>query len=73
VGTFELATATTARALGVLPVPALALAVLAHAMTVLPIALGGAVSMVAMNTRLGRLATDAAGAERGLEESAVQP
>jgi uncharacterized protein (TIRG00374 family) len=73
VGTFELATATTARALGVLPVPALALAVLAHAMTVLPTALGGAVSMVAMNTRLGRLATDAAGAERGLEESAVRP
>jgi len=72
VGTFELATATTAKALGVLPVPALALAVLAHAMTVLPIALGGAVSMVAMNTRLGRLATDAA-AERGLEKSAVQP
>jgi uncharacterized protein (TIRG00374 family) len=73
VGTFELAAATTAQALGVVAAPALALAVLAHAMTVLPIAGAGAVSLVAMNARLGRLATDAAGAERRLGEAATQP
>jgi uncharacterized protein (TIRG00374 family) len=71
VGTFELAAATTAQAFGVAAAPALALAVLAHALTVLPTAGAGAVSLVAMNARLGRLATDAAGAERGLE--VVQP
>jgi uncharacterized protein (TIRG00374 family) len=69
VGTFELAAATTAQALGVAAAPALALAVLAHAMTVIPTASGGAVSLVAMNARLGRLATDAAGAERALGEA----
>lgn len=73
VGTFELASATTAQALGVAAVPALALAVLAHAMTVLPTAGAGAISLVGMNARLGRLATDAAGAERGLGEAATQP
>ncbi len=73
VGTFELAAATTAQALGVAAAPALALAVLAHAVTVLPTAAAGAVSLVAMNARLGRLATDAAGAERGLGDAATQP
>lgn len=73
VGTFELAAATTAQALGVSAAPALALAVLAHAMTVLPSAGGGAVSLLAMNARLGRLATDAAGAERAIGEAAAQP
>jgi uncharacterized protein (TIRG00374 family) len=73
VGTFELAAATTARALGVAAAPALALAVLAHAMTVLPTAGAGAVSLVAMNARLDRLATNAAGVERGLGEAATQP
>lgn len=73
VGTFELGAATTAQALGVAAAPALALAVLAHAMTVLPTASGGAVSLLAMNARLGRLATDAAGAERALRESATEP
>jgi len=73
VGTFELAAATTAQALGVAAVPAFALAVLAHVMTVLPAAGGGAISMVAMNARLGRLATDAAGAERAIADTATQP
>lgn len=63
VGTFELAAATTAQALGVSAAPALALAVLAHALAVLPAAGAGAVSMIAMDARLGRLATDAARAE----------
>ena len=67
VGTFDLAAATTARALGVAAAPALALAVLAHAITVLPTAGGGAISLVAMNTRLGRLATDASAASAALE------
>lgn len=67
VGTFDLAAATTARALGVAAAPALALAVLAHATTVLPTAGGGAVSLVAMNARLGRLATDASAASAALE------
>ena len=65
VGTFDLAASTTAQALGVAAAPALALAVLAHAATLLPTAGGGAVSLLAMNVRLGRLATDAAAAERG--------
>ena len=73
VGTFELAAATTAQALGVSAAPALALAVLAHAMAVLPTAGAGAVSLIAMDARLDRLATDAAGAERSLGESATQP
>jgi hypothetical protein len=63
VGTFDLAASTTAQALGVAAVPALALAVLVHATAVLPTAGGGAVSLVAMNARLGRLATEAAAAE----------
>jgi hypothetical protein len=66
VGTFELAAASTAQALGVAAAPALALAVLAHAMAVLPVAIAGAVSLVVMDARLGRLAQDAAGAERPL-------
>ena len=73
VGTFELAASTTAQALGVAAAPALALAVLAHAITVLPSAGGGAVSLLAMNTRLGRLAIDAAGAGRALGEATTLP
>ena len=65
VGTFDLAASTTAQALGVAAAPAVALAVLAHAATVLPTAGGGAISLVAMNVRLGRLATEAAAAEAG--------
>jgi hypothetical protein len=42
-------------------------------MTVLPTAGAGAISMVAMDARLGRLATDAAGAEGALGEVAPQP
>jgi hypothetical protein len=71
VGTFELAAATTAQALGVAVSPALALAVLAHAITVLPIAVAGVISLVAMDARLDRLAADAAGAERALGEAAT--
>jgi uncharacterized protein (TIRG00374 family) len=73
VGTFELAASATARALGVAATPALALAVLAHAMTVLVLAIGGAVSLVLMNTRLGQLAADAAGSRRAVRQADSQP
>jgi uncharacterized protein (TIRG00374 family) len=63
VGTFDLAAATTAQALGVGSASAFALAVVAHVMTVVPIAVAGAVSLVAMDARLGRLAADATGAD----------
>ena len=71
VGTFELAAAATAQALGVAASPALAMAVLAHAMAVLPTAAAGAISLVAINARLGRLAKDAAEAERTPASPAV--
>jgi uncharacterized protein (TIRG00374 family) len=61
VGTFELAAAGTAQALGIGPDAALALAVLAHLMAVLPLAAAGAVALVAMDTPLRRLARDATG------------
>jgi len=74
VGTFDLAASTTAQAMGVAAAPALALAVLAHALTVLPTAGGGAVSLLAMNVRLGRLADEAAAAEEPAEaEPAAEP
>jgi uncharacterized protein (TIRG00374 family) len=63
VGTFDLAAATTAQALGVGSASAFALAVVAHVMTVVPIAVAGAVSLVAMDARLGRLAADATAAD----------
>jgi hypothetical protein len=72
VGTFDLAAATTAQALGVAAAPALALAVLAHAITVLPTAGGGAVSLLAMNARLGRLAADAAAAEAAIDAAPAE-
>lgn len=72
VGTFELAASTTAQALGVASAPALALAVLAHAVTVLPTAVAGAVSLLAMDVKLDRLATDAS-AERTRGTAATEP
>jgi uncharacterized protein (TIRG00374 family) len=71
VGTFDLAASTTAQALGVAVAPAVALAVLAHAATVLPTAGGGAVSLLAMNVRLGRLASDAVAAEATSHETEI--
>ena len=63
VGTFELAASATAQTLGVAAAPAFALAILAHAMTVLPSAFAGGVSLAAMDVSLGRLAADATDAE----------
>jgi uncharacterized protein (TIRG00374 family) len=56
IGTFELAAATVAGILGVAPASALALAVLAHAVAVLPIAIVGAVALFAVGGSLGSLA-----------------
>ena len=61
VGTFELAAAGTAVTLGVAAAPALAIAMLAHVLMVLPVAVGGAISLVAMDVKLGRLADDVSG------------
>jgi uncharacterized membrane protein YbhN (UPF0104 family) len=60
VGTFELAASTIAAGLGVAPAAALAFAILVHALTLLPLALGGVVSLAWMGSRvedLARLAT----------------
>jgi glycosyltransferase 2 family protein len=59
VGTFELAAAGMAGALGVAPAPALAMAVVAHVMTLMPMALGGAVALTVAGTSLGDAARDA--------------
>ena len=56
VGTFELAAAGTAGALGVEPAAALAMAVVAHVMTLMPMALGGAISLTFVGTNLGAVA-----------------
>jgi len=59
VGTFELAAAGMAGALGVAPAPALAMAVVVHVMTLLPMALGGAVALTVAGTSLGDAAREA--------------
>ncbi len=64
VGTFELAAATMAGALGVPGAPALAMAIVAHVLTLVPVALAGAISLVAMGARLGEVA-HAAEIQRG--------
>ena len=56
VGTFELAASATAVALGTPAEDALALAVLAHAVTVLPLAVGGGVSAALMGVTPSTLA-----------------
>jgi uncharacterized protein (TIRG00374 family) len=56
VGTFELAAAGIAGALGVPATPALAMAVVAHLATTIPYALGGAVSLAVMGASLGEVA-----------------
>jgi uncharacterized protein (TIRG00374 family) len=64
VGTFELAAAGTAGAFGVPGADALAMAIVVHVMTLVPLALAGAVSLVAMGTTLGEVA-HAAETQRG--------
>lgn len=64
VGTFELAAAGMAGALGVPGAPALAMALVTHFMTLVPVALAGAASLVGMGARLGEVA-QAAENQRG--------
>jgi uncharacterized protein (TIRG00374 family) len=68
-GTFELAASAAARSLGIAPEPALAFALLVHAMTVLPLAIGGAVSLVWVGVRFG----DLTGAARAAGEETAAP
>ena len=56
VGTFELAASGTARALGVPAAEALALAVIVHVTTLIPLAIAGAGSLAAMGASLGEVA-----------------
>jgi uncharacterized membrane protein YbhN (UPF0104 family) len=64
VGTFDLAAATAAGALGVDPASALALALVAHAITVLPVALAGALSAAWIgNVGVGPVVAQASPAE----------
>ena len=56
VGTFELAAAGTAGALGVASSQALAMAIVVHVMTLVPPAVAGAVSLAAMGANLGEVA-----------------
>ena len=64
VGTYELAVAGIAGALGIPPAPAFALALLVHIMTLGPVAIGGGVSVVGMGANLGDLARTAEAAGR---------
>jgi hypothetical protein len=59
IGTFEVAATTTAAAIGVARSTALALAVMAHAVTVLPLAVGGAIAVVVLGVRFGGVVADA--------------
>jgi uncharacterized protein (TIRG00374 family) len=65
VGTFELAAAGTATALGVPGPEALAMAIVVHVMTLVPLAIGGAVSLVTIGASLGEVAHAAEG-QRGV-------
>lgn len=61
VGTFELAAVAVGGALGVAAAPALAMAVVAHVMTLMPMAVGGAASLPIVGTSLASAAHDAEG------------
>ena len=63
VGTFELAATATGAAVGVPRAEALAMAIVVHVVTLLPLAVAGAVAVVATGTNLGRLAEEAEEAE----------
>lgn len=59
VGTFELAATTLAAAFGVPPAQALAWALLAHAVTIVPLAVGGLVSVLSLDASLSQLLREA--------------
>jgi uncharacterized protein (TIRG00374 family) len=70
VGTYELAAAFAARAMGVPESPAFALAILAHAFTVLPVAIAGAASLIALRGSIGAALPPS---PSGASPQAVQP
>lgn len=72
VGTFELAAAAAAGALGVPAAAALAMAVVAHVMTLAPMALGGAASLPIVGTSLATAAREAEGGTE-LPERTIVP
>ena len=72
VGTFELAAAAAAGALGVPSAAALAMAVVAHVMTLAPMALGGAASLPIVGTSLAAAAREAEGGT-DLPEGTIVP
>jgi hypothetical protein len=59
VGTFELAAVTIAASLGVPSGPALALAVLAHVLSLLPTAVGGSIALASLGGGLRSLSVSA--------------
>jgi uncharacterized protein (TIRG00374 family) len=67
VGTFELAAVAAGSALGVAPESALAIAVITHVITTVPLAIGGAASLSTMTLSLGSVG--AAAAARRNEET----
>jgi uncharacterized membrane protein YbhN (UPF0104 family) len=64
IGTFELAAVAALGALGVPGESALAVAVLTHVTTTIPIAIAGGVSLARMSLSLGSLATAAGESQR---------
>jgi len=64
VGTYELAASAAARAMGMPPAAALSLAILIHAVTLLPVALAGAAALVTMHAG-NLLSLAGAATERG--------
>lgn len=62
IGTFEVAAVVAATAIGIAPDQALALALLAHAVTILPFAIAGAGSVAWMSISLRSVANEAAAA-----------
>jgi len=69
IGTFELAASAAARAVGLAAPAALSLAIVVHAITLIPVALAGAAAMLAMGlgslSELARAAKDAEGPRNG--------
>jgi uncharacterized protein (TIRG00374 family) len=65
VGTFELAATAAAVAIGVPRAEALAMAILVHVITLVPLALAGGLALVRTGSKLNQLATEAEAVERG--------
>ena len=73
VGTYELAATATATALGVPEAEAFALALLAHATTVLPLAIGGTLALASLGGGLRPLVEQASDAEDAARDREAPP